>query len=66
MQIRAKFHRAAIKQKNLFSMFALIKTGLPSKFSRDFQDKQTTAEYQTNKQYATNENLVGNPVFTKE
>ena len=47
-------------------MFALLKTGLPTKFSHDFQDKQTTAEYQTNKQYATNENLVGNPVFTQE
>ena len=42
----AQFYRAA-KQKNLLSMtfFALITTGLPTKFPRDFQDKQTTAEY---------------------
>ena len=40
---RAQFHRAA-KHNNLLSM---IKTGgLPTKFPRDFQDKQTTAEYQ--------------------
>ena len=30
----AQFHRAS----------ALIKTGLPTKFSHDFQDEQTTAE----------------------
>ena len=65
---RAQFHRAA-KQTNLLSMtfFALIKTGLPTKFPREFQDKQTTAEYMyNNKQYATIGNLVGNRAFIKK
>ena len=40
------FYRAA-KHTNLLSMncFALIKIRVPTKVSRDFQDKQTTAEY---------------------
>ena len=42
--------------------FTLIKTGLPTKFLRDFRDKQTTAEYQLN---ATNLNLVGHPFYIK-
>ena len=35
------------KHTNLLSMkyFALIETGLPTKFPCDFQDKQTTADY---------------------
>ena len=44
---RDQFHRAA-KHKNLLSMkfLALITTGLPTQFPRDFQDKQTKSEYQ--------------------
>ena len=42
----AQFHRAA-EHTNLLTMkfSSLIKTGLPTKFSRDFKDKQTAAEY---------------------
>ena len=38
---------SAAKHKKLLSMnfVALIKTGLPTKIPGDFQDKQTTAEY---------------------
>ena len=36
------------KHKNLLiiEMFSLLITELPTKFSRDFQDKQTSLEYQ--------------------
>ena len=52
------------KHKSLLSMefSTSIKTGLLTKFPHDFRDEQTTAD----KQYATNGNLVGNPVFIKE
>ena len=43
---RAHFHIAA-KQTNVLSMkFLPQKIGLRTKFPRDLQDKQTTAEYQ--------------------
>ena len=51
-------------------MSSLIKTRLPSKFPRNFQDKQTTAKLNipvtSNYTNATNGNLFGNPVFIKE
>ena len=46
---RAQFHRAARHKKiaNIkYEMSSLIKTGLPTKCPRDFEEKQTTAEYQ--------------------
>ena len=44
---RAQFHRVAKHNKIAeHEIFALIKTGLPTKFPLDFQDKQTIAEYQ--------------------
>ena len=51
---RAWFHRAA-KHKNCFKyeMFALIKTGLPTKFLRDISKQQLNT---SNQQYATNGN----------
>ena len=40
--------KRAAKQKRIaqHDNFALIKTGLPTKFPRDYEDKQTTAEHQ--------------------
>ena len=61
----AQFHKAA-KHNNYDICFALIKTGLQTKLPLDFQGKLKTAEYQYNKQYATNGNLVCNPVFIKK
>ena len=49
-------------------MFALIKTGLPTQFPCDFQDKQTTAEQamQQVKHLVGNPLLYGNPVSRKK
>ena len=46
-EIWAQFHKAA-QHTNLLKheIVASLKTGLPTKFPRDFQDKPTTAEYQ--------------------
>ena len=62
----AKFHRAA-KHTNLLSVnfLPMIKTGLPTKFHVTLRISKQQLNT-SNKQYATNINLVGNPVFIKE
>ena len=66
---RTQFHRAA-KHKNLLStheIFDFIKTGFPTKFPRDFSGFVSKQQLNTsNRQYASNSNFVGNPVFIKE
>ena len=54
----------AAKHKNLLSMKFF--PWLPTKFPRDFLDLSKQQLNATNKQYATNGNLVGKPVLIKE
>ena len=64
---RAQFHRAAKhKQIARHGISTSITTGLLTKCPRDFRDEQTIQLNTSNKQYSTNGNLVGNPVFIKE
>ena len=64
---RAQFHRAA-KHNNLLSMtfFCLDKNRITNQTSTGFSGISKQQLNTCNKQYATNEKLVGNPVFIRE